>query len=112
MKDMLVPIIIAIIGSNAFFGFIQFLITRKDSSNKKLKEMADKLNYLDQGNVRLQLMVLIHLYPQRSEEIIKLGKQYFCSFKGNFYLTTIFKQYLDDNKLIYPDWFIQYKDNN
>ncbi len=119
MKDMLVPIIVAVIGSNAFFGFIQFLITRKDSSNKKLKEingkfdkLEGKLNYLDQGNVRLQLMVLIHLYPQRSEEIIKLGKQYFCSFKGNFYLTTIFKQYLDDNKLIYPDWFIQYKDNN
>lgn len=119
MKDILVPIIISIVSSNAFFAFIQFLITRKDKDNKKYKDIEDRFNkidermkYLDQGNIRLQILVLIHLYPERSEEIIKLAKKYFVDFKGNYYVTSIFKQYLDDNKLIYPPWFINYKDNN
>lgn len=118
MKELLIPIIIAIIGSNALFGFLQFLITRKDNSNKRFAEieqqlidMNKRIGYMEQGNIRLQLLFLINTQPHRSEEIIKLAKQYFVSFKGNYYLTGIFKQYLDDNKLIYPEWFIHYKDN-
>ena len=116
MKDVLVPIIIAVIGSNALFGFIQFLISRKDSNNnvtkeikEAIKEVKDKLSFIDQGLVRMQLLVLISNYPDRTEEIMKLAEQYFCKFKGNFYLTSLFMQYLDDNKLIYPRWFIDYK---
>lgn len=118
MNNLIVTIIIAIIGSNAFFAFIQFLITRKDNNNKRFKAIDDrfnaleqKMNYIDQGNIRLQILFLIHLYPKRSEEIIKLAKKYFIDFKGNYYVTGIFKQYLDDNNLIYPQWFIDYKDN-
>lgn len=117
MEKYLIPIIIAIVGSNGLFAFIQFLISRKDSANKKFKEIECKfdnlekrMNYIDQGSLRLQILVLIHLYPEREEEIIKLARQYFCDFHGNYYLTSIFKQYLDDNKLIYPQWFIDYKD--
>lgn len=117
MKDILIPVIIAIVSSNAFFAFIQFLITRKDNNNKKFNEINAKfdnldkrMNYIDQGSLRLQILVLIHIYPKRVEEIIKLAKQYFCDFHGNYYLTSIFKQYLDDNKLIYPQWFVDYKD--
>lgn len=111
MEKFLIPIIIAIIGSNGLFAFIQFIIQRKDTTKKRFDELEKIIKYIDQGNVRLQIMVLIHLYPQRSEEIIKLAKKYFIDFKGNYYLTTIFKQYLDDNSLTYPQWFIQYKDN-
>lgn len=112
MKDIIIPIIIAVIGSNALFGFIQFLIKRKDDNNSIIKEIKDRLSFIDQGLVRMQLLVLISNYPSRTEEIMKLAEQYFCKFKGNFYLTTLFKQYLDDNKLIYPKWFIEYKNNN
>lgn len=118
MKDLLLPVVIAVVSSNAFFAFIQFLITRRDNNNKKFKAIEERfdkvdsrMNYIDQGNLRLQILVLIHLYPQRSEEIIKLAKKYFVDFKGNYYVTGIFKQYLDDNNLIYPQWFIDYKDN-
>lgn len=112
MKELLIPIIIATIGSNALFGFVQFLISRKDNNNSIIKEIKDKLSFIDQGLVRMQLLVLISNYPDRTEEIMKLAKLYFCTFNGNFYLTTLFKTYLDEHKLIYPQWFIQYKDNN
>ena len=112
MKDLLVPIIVAIIGSNAFFGFVQFLISRRDSNNGIIKEIKDKLSFIDQGLVRMQLLVLISNYPSRTEEIMKLAELYFCKFNGNFYLTTLFKTYLDEHNLIYPQWFMQYKDKN
>lgn len=106
MDKIIVPIVVAVVSSGGFFTFVQFLISRYGL----LQALQKKIDYIDQGNVRLQIMVLIHLYPQRSEEIMKLAYQYFIKFKGNYYLTNIFKQYLDDNNLIYPDWFMDYKD--
>lgn len=35
-------IILTVIGSGAFFSFIQFLITRKDNQNDRLKKMRDE----------------------------------------------------------------------
>ncbi len=112
MEKILVPIIIAIVGSNALFGFMQFLINRKDKNNSILTDILNKINFIDQGLVRMQLLVLISNYPNRTEEIMKLAEQYFCKFKGNFYLTTLFKQYLDEHNLVYPQWFMDYKDKN
>jgi len=42
MENILVPIICAVVGSTAFFQFIQFLITRRD--NKKLKEGQKRIS--------------------------------------------------------------------
>ena len=105
MEKVLIPIIIAIIGSNGLFAFIQFVITRKDTIKKRFDELEKIIKYIDQGNVRLQIMVLIHLYPQRNEEIMKLGRKYFIEFGGNYYLTSIFKQYIEENNLQYPTWW-------
>ena len=52
MGDIITPIICAIIGSSALFGFIQFLIQRNDT--KKLtanqKELSAKTDALSRGN--------------------------------------------------------------
>lgn len=106
MDKIIVPIVVAVVSSGGFFTFIQFLIGRYGL----LQALQKKIDYIDQGNIRLQILFLIHITPQRSEEIIKVAKKYFCDFKGNYYLTGIFKQYLDDNNLMYPDWFMNYKD--
>lgn len=37
-------IIITVVGSGAFFGFMQFLITRSDNKNDKTTELAKKLD--------------------------------------------------------------------
>lgn len=45
--ETIIAIVIAVIGSNALWGFIQFLIQRKDNKNdcsKKIIEMIEKLN--------------------------------------------------------------------
>ena len=101
MNSSIVQIIIAIISSNAVFGFIQFIFNRIDY----VKKIESKLGYIDQGLIRMQLLVLISNYPDRIEEIMKLAEQYFCKFHGNYYLTSLFKRYLDDKMLTYPQWF-------
>ena len=100
-SEVLRAFIIAILSSTGFFSFLQFMITRYGI----LQDIKKKIDYIDQGNVRLQLLLLMSIYPERTEEIVKLAKKYFCDFHGNYYLTTLFKKYLDDKMLIYPDWF-------
>lgn len=39
-----VQTLLTIVGSGAFFGFVQFMITRKDNKNDKTKELAKKLD--------------------------------------------------------------------
>lgn len=100
MKD---EIIIAIIGSGAFFTFIQFLINRYDNKNKIL----NKINYIEVGLTRMQLMVLMSDYPNRKEEVMKLAKKYFGELKGNFFLSSIFKSWLKKHKIKKPSWFTE-----
>ena len=108
----LVTGILTLIGTLCGAGFIQFLITRKDNKTtiieeikKAIDDVKNKMDYIDQGNVRQQIMMLIHLYPKRTDEIMKLGRKYFIEFGGNYYLTSIFKEWMDTNNLIYPLWW-------
>ena len=46
-REMVIAIFIAVVGSNALWGFIQFLIQRKDNKSdcsKKIIEMIEKLD--------------------------------------------------------------------
>lgn len=45
--ELVIAIIVAVVGSNALWGFIQFLVQRKDNKDecgKKIIEMIEKLN--------------------------------------------------------------------
>lgn len=42
----LLTIAISVLGSSAIFGFVQFLISRKDSRDEKLKDISDKIDKL------------------------------------------------------------------
>ena len=43
----ILTVIIACLGSTALFGFIQFLITRKDNKKDQLKTLGEKIDNLD-----------------------------------------------------------------
>ena len=108
--------IVSLLTASSVLNFVQFLITRSDNNkkdkittdsnqNNKILELEGLIKYVMQGNLRIQLLVLIKLCEERSEEIIKVAKKYFVDFNGDWYMTSIFKSYLDDNKLVYPKWF-------
>lgn len=47
-KDAIIAIFIAVIGSNALWGFIQFLVQRKDNKEDCSKKILDMIQKLDE----------------------------------------------------------------
>ena len=64
MSSTIVAIIGAVLASNALFGFIQFIITRKDNSFKKA------MSRLERDVLRTQLLVMVVLNFVNNAEII------------------------------------------
>lgn len=100
MKEWLLPIVLALIGSGAFFSFLQWLIMRRDA-----KKGAVTVNL-----TRLQLMLLMADYPDKVDEILEQAKYYFCVLNGDTYITALFKDWLKKKgiKITELDWFVEH----
>lgn len=59
----------------------------------------------EKDNVRTQLLVLIADYKENTQEIMEVAHHYFAEIKGDWYMTTIFNQWLTENKVGKPEWF-------
>lgn len=94
-------ILLGIIGSAGFWAFVQFLIARWDR-NKGLRKQLKKL---EKDGCRTQLLLLISDYPHEKQEIMTLAKYYFDNLEGNWYASSIFQKWLDDNEIKVPSWF-------
>lgn len=101
MKEYILPIVLAILGSGAFFSFLQFIITRHDLRKGWTAQNVD----------RLQLMVLIADYPRKVDEILKLAEHYFVELRGNSFLKELFTDWLASQNIEKPEWFINLKEN-
>lgn len=91
-------IILTILGSGALFGFVQFLITRKD------KKLEDKLKGISLSQYRTEMLVMMNHYPSETIEILRLARHYFTS-GGDFYMTSLFAKWLKANNIEKPLWF-------
>lgn len=102
MGELTTTIIVSVLASNALFAFMQFLITRHDT-NKNIK---GKLTLLEKDVLRTQLLMMILMKPEETQEIMTVGEHYFVKLKGDWYMTSIFnkwiEEYLDGVK---PEWF-------
>ena len=105
MSSTIVSIIIAVLASQALFGFIQFMITRKDTK----KNILGKLTTLEKDVLRTQLLLLVLIKPKEQQEIMTIAEQYFSKppkgLNGNWYMTSIFNKWLIDADIAQPDWF-------
>lgn len=116
------PVILALITaltSSSVVAFIQFLIQRKDNKKstnddlmKKLEEIQVDVSKVkkdqiknERDNVRLQLLMMYQLYPEKSEKIIEIAHHYFMDLEGNWYATELFDDYLERNNIDKPLWF-------
>ena len=95
MKEYILPIVLAILGSGAFFSFLQFIITRHDLRKGWTAQNVD----------RLQLMVLIADYPRKVDEILKLAEHYLVELRGNSFLKELFADWLKSQNIQEPEWF-------
>lgn len=101
MSDTTSTILLAVIGSNALFAFLQFLIGRHDTK----KNIKGKLTVLEKDVLRTQLLLLILLKGEEKQEILTIAEHYFKDLHGDWYMTSIFNKWLKEKTLAEPEWF-------
>ena len=101
MSDTTTTIVLAVIGSNALFAFLQFLIGRHDTK----KNVKGKLIVLEKDVLRTQLLLLILLKGEEKQEILTIAEHYFKDLHGDWYMTSIFNKWLKEKTLAEPEWF-------
>lgn len=107
-----ITVICAIFGSAGLFSMIQFLISRRDKYKDRLQSIDDRLDRQDErllrsekDSCRTQLLILMSDYPQDTSEIMKIAEHYFVDLKADWYLTSLFRKYLEREKITPPIWF-------
>lgn len=108
----LATIILAALGSTGLFAFVQFIITRHDDKEKKKSvceckfESLDKqFDKLERDLCRTQLLLMMKYFSDNVQEILILAEHYFVDLNCNWYMTSIFSDWLKKNKLSIPTWF-------
>ena len=106
---MFETLLIAVLGGGNAILFIKFLIERHDRIKEAEKEdelgaINDRLEKLEKDGIRTQLLLLILLRPDEQTEILKVAEHYFCKLKANWYMTSMFKKWCDEQGLE-PEWF-------
>lgn len=99
--DNTTTIIAAVLGSNALFAFLQFLIGRQDTR----KNIKGKLDRLEKDVLRTQLLLLILLKGEEQQEILTIAEHYFKDLHGDWYMTSIFNKWLKEKRIADPVWF-------
>lgn len=105
-------IIIAIVGSGAFSAFIAGIFNLIQNKKSRLKNIEDKLANIEKNQkqsekdeLRTQLLLLLADYPHESSEILKIAEHYFSDLEGNWYCTSLFNKWLEENNIAQPEWF-------
>lgn len=103
-------IILGVLGGGNIILFIKFLIERYDHKKERAEDkdaegVKKKLLVLERDGLRTQLLLLILLKPEEQTEILRIAEHYFKDLKGNWYMTSIFKKWLEEKGVGSPEWF-------
>lgn len=104
--ETLGAIIIALIGS----GLIQFLISRYDQKKQnpieqKLDKIISEQKKTEKDSLRTQLLVMMNMMPDSTEEIMMLAQRYFAELEGDWFYSSLFARWLKESDLENPIWF-------
>ncbi len=116
---MVETIIIAILSSGALsalitglFQYLQNKKSKKDGLESKVDDIIEdqleiiKAQKKHEGDiVRVELKLMISDFPDKEDDILRLGEHYFNDLKGNWVMWAVFKQWLDQRKIDPPVWF-------
>ena len=97
----MLQIIIAIIGSTTVAALVQFFVTRHDNK----MNLTKRLDRRERDGLRTQLLLLVLLKPGEKQEILTLAEHYFKDLKGDWYMTSIFNSWVEENGIAEPEWF-------
>lgn len=98
-------VLIAILGGGNLLLFAKFLIERWDKKHDNTEDTNSRLEKLEKDGLRTQLLLMILFRPQEQTEILRVAEYYFGTLHGNWYMTSIFNKWLEDNEVAKPEWF-------
>lgn len=98
----MINIIIAIIGSGALSAIIAGIFNLINNRRERLDKRFEKF---EKDILRTQMLMMLKLFPEEKQEILKLAEHYFGDLNGNWYLTTMFNHWLEAHKIARPEWF-------
>lgn len=106
-EDNAVAIILGVLSSNLIFELVRYLIGKFNASkslDERFKALDKRFDKQEKDVVRLQLMVLMSDFPEKKDEIMEVAKHYFYDLKGNWYMTSIYNEWLKKEKIEQPSW--------
>lgn len=104
------------------FGIIMLLInrafTKKDKQDNEADEKDKRIEALEalaksqqksldraeRDNCRIQMLILLNHYSNNVSEIMKVAEHY-ASIGGNWYMTSLFNDWLDKQGIDKPIWW-------
>ncbi len=105
-------LIIAILGSGVMSAIVSSITTlivkamdKKNSDQDRLETLEKKMSKAELDSVRLQMMVLMSDFPDDKQEILRVAQHYFKDLGGNWFMTSMFYNWLEQNDIAEPEWF-------
>ena len=119
-------LIVGVLSSGALVALINNLFQRKrDKESKatgaeaKIDTIVAKVNELaneqtemlhrqkkQEGDIlRVELRLMISDFPDKEEDILRLGEHYFKDLKANWVMASVYQQWLNARNLPTPPWF-------
>lgn len=107
---MIGNILLGLLGGGNLVLFIKFLVERHDRKKEMAEEkeqegIRNKLLVLEKDGLRTQLLLLILIRPNEQTEILRIAEYYFRVLQGNWYMTSIFNNWLKTHDVAEPEWF-------
>ncbi len=106
-EDNAVAIILGVLSSNLIFELARYLIGKfnaNKSLDERFKALDKRFDKQEKDVVRLQLMVLMSDFPEKKDEIMEVAKHYFYDLKGNWYMTSMYNEWLKKENIEQPSW--------
>ena len=83
-----------------------------DTIVEKVHELADEQTEIlhrqkkQEGDIlRVELRLMISDFPDKEEDILRLGEHYFKDLNANWVMASVYQQWLQQRNLPTPPWF-------
>lgn len=98
-----IAVLTSVLGSAGIFSFVQFIISRRDNKDERLKRIEEKIDLSleksdrnELATTRLQLLFLIQAQPKNKDTIQQTAQRYFMELDGNGEAWDAFKHWCDE----------------
>lgn len=74
-------------------------------TSERLSTLEKRAEKEEKDSVRMQMLILLSDYPENVQEIMEVSRHYFHDIHGDWYMTTLFNNWLSKTHIGRPEWF-------